>query len=369
MKQIIKNWWKQYVIRKIWWRLAYQWEGESMKELRQKLKRQSLGEKILIFLSVFAFFLFVFHLCFSLLKNGYSKTIDDDGTRNLILFLAGTVGWYFLLRRTRASEQGVTVERLTRAMDQLASEDLSIRLGGILGLEQIAMLHEEEREKIMTILTTRIHELDQRIKQDRSLQEAARLEYPEGYPEQNKRKDIEIAVKALSHILSCYEPEHMMYCGLRDVDLYNLFFVGTDMSRFRLTNADISWSVMESANFSGVELDRANLTHANVRYANFSHASLTGGNLTEIFLHMGDLSGACLRGANLTSATLSEVDVSSADFDDVKGLTQKQLDEAYYIKDYPPLNLPDGLKPPPERAKKENPQIEPFSFSSVFKKS
>ena len=352
------------MIRKVWLRLTYQWEKRSTRELRQKFNRQSLGERLLIFLSLFAFFLFAFHLCFSLLKYGYFKTIDDDGARTLILFLAGTVGWYFLLRRTRASEQGVTVERLTRAMDQLASEDLSVRLGGILGLEQIAVLHEEEREKIKTILTTRIHELDQKAKQERKSEEIPRTGYPEGYPEQNKRKDIEVAIKALSRVLSCYDMDGPMYCYLRDLDLYNLFFVNTDMSNFELTNVDLSWSVMEGANFSTVNLCGANLTHANIRYANFSDATLVGANLTEIFLHMGDLSNADLKdtnltgatisntnlkGANLTGATLSEVNVSSANFDSVKGLTQNQLDEAYYFKGCPPCNLPDGLKLPPER--------------------
>ena len=349
MKQTIKSRWKQSTIRRIWRNLTCQWDRKFTRELRCKFNRQSLGERLLILLSLFAFFLFVFHLCLSLLKHGYFETIEDDGTRTLILFLAGTVGWYFLLRRTRSNEQGVTVEKLTRAMDQLASEDLSIRLGGILGLEQIAVLHEEEREKIKTILLTRIHELDQKAKRERKTEEMPRKGYLEGYPEQNKHKDIEVAIKALSRVLSCYDIDGPMYCYLRNLDLYNLFFVNTDMSNFEFTGVDFSWSVMEGANFSTVDLCGANLTHANIRYANFSDATLAGANLTEIFLHMGDLSNANLKEANLTDAILSEVDISSTNFDSVKGLTQNQLDKAYYFKGRPPCNLPDGLKLPPER--------------------
>ena len=352
------------------------------------------GQKLPLILASTLFVVLVFHISFevwelvceairtdvslseitlTILKQTIQK-IGSDAVRNLSLLLAASIGWFFLYWRakttdlnaeaaeksaeaarknTETAEKGLTTERFTRAIEQLASEDLSTRLGGILGLEQIAMLYEEEREKIKTILTTRIHEIDQKAKQERKPGEIPRTGYPKEYYKQNNLKDIEFAIKALSNILSCYEPEYMMYCDLRGIDLYNLFFVGTDMSRFRLMNVDLSWSVMVEANFLGVDLDGSNLTHANTRYANFSCASLTGTNLTEILLHMGDLSNANLTGANLTSAVLSEVDVSSANFQDVKGLTQKQIDETYYVKGHPPRNLPDGLKLPPGRVRKE----------------
>ena len=75
-----------------------------------------------------------------------------EGLRNIILILAGCVTWFFLYRRTKTAEQGVVVEQLTRAMEQLDNKNPYIRLCGILGLEQIAKSRGEERRKIEYIL-------------------------------------------------------------------------------------------------------------------------------------------------------------------------------------------------------------------------
>lgn len=75
---------------------------------------------------------------------------DSKVAHNLILLAGALTGLYFVNRRTTAAEQDVTVERLTRSIEQLASEKASIRLGGILGLEQIATTQEEESKKILT---------------------------------------------------------------------------------------------------------------------------------------------------------------------------------------------------------------------------
>ena len=77
-----------------------------------------------------------------------------EGLRNIILILAGCVTWFFLYRRTKTAEQGVVVEQLTRAMEQLDNKNPYIRLCGILGLEQIAKSRGEERRKIEYILNT-----------------------------------------------------------------------------------------------------------------------------------------------------------------------------------------------------------------------
>ena len=108
------------------------------------------------------------------------ETIVSDGVRNLGLLLAASIGWFFLYWRAKIADQsrkadeqsaeatkknaetaehGLTTERLTRAIEQLASEKVSIRIGDIRSLEQIADTHKEERTKIIQILSARICEL------------------------------------------------------------------------------------------------------------------------------------------------------------------------------------------------------------------
>lgn len=133
------------------------------------------------------------------------QEIGSDTVRNLSLLLAASISWFFFYWRAKTAdlnteaaeksaeatrknaetaEKGLTTERLTRAIEQLAHEKPSIRLGGICSLEQIAKIHEEERKKIMQILSARIREL-------------APLGDTKKSKEWRERPDIESAIKVL----------------------------------------------------------------------------------------------------------------------------------------------------------------------------
>ena len=64
------------------------------------------------------------------------------GASGLGALIAALIGGYFLYRRTQAAEQTLNVERFTRAIDHLTNKDLFVRLGGIIGLEQIANIYK-----------------------------------------------------------------------------------------------------------------------------------------------------------------------------------------------------------------------------------
>lgn len=226
---------------------------------------------------------------------------DQDAIRNLILLTAGIVGWYFLARRTKAAEQdaatakqnaetaeqGLTVERLTRAIEQLASENQSVRLGGILGLKQIVESHEEEREKITQILSAFIRNI-------------APLGPTRRTEERHKFLDVEAAVEALSSIAAPLYDEKQLFCELQETNLSGLRFYGTDLSYFVFTRANFS-----NTFFSGVD---------------FEEASFEGVNISGIIL------------------------------EEFYGLSQEQIDEAFCWEGEQP-SFPNDLKPPPSKRK------------------
>src|SRR5215213_10062077 len=67
-------------------------------------------------------------------------------------------GIYFTWRTLQVNREGQITERFTRAIDQLGSEKLEIRLGGIYSLERIARESEEDHWPIMEVLTAYVRE-------------------------------------------------------------------------------------------------------------------------------------------------------------------------------------------------------------------
>ena len=67
-------------------------------------------------------------------------------------------GLYLTWRRVTAIEEGQVTERFTRAVEQLGSEQLTIRLGGIYSLERIARDSQKDHWTVMEVLTAVVRE-------------------------------------------------------------------------------------------------------------------------------------------------------------------------------------------------------------------
>lgn len=91
-----------------------------------------------------------------------------------------------------------------------------------------------------------------------------------------------------------------------------------------LRNSDFSLGCLYKTEFGGAKLAGSRFIDADLRQANFWTADLT-----DVVLERADLSG--------THMQLS------------KGLTQGQLDKAYFCEGYGPPDIPEGLKLPPSR--------------------
>ena len=283
--------------------------------------------------------------------NNHLSPIVHFLDRNYILFasLVGIIPLYLLYRRAKAADQnakaaientkiahqGLTTERLTRAIEQLANDKVHVRMGGVLGLQQIGLtenINEDERRKIAHILVSFIRE--------RAVKKSEISEYGPDLPEhvgvavvtprkgltietrnsnRNARMDVEAAVNALADIASSLtyrenpdefkERKHHL-CDLRNMDLRDLRFVKADLSFFDFENTDFSGAWLRGTNFNDAQLDLA------------------------------DFNGAWVHGATFKNANISHTKFTTA-----KYLTQRQVSEAFCVIGYPPF-LPQ--KPPPD---------------------
>ncbi len=95
-----------------------------------------------------------------LLLNGYINPTKPSERQDLILALAQILagaallsGLYFTWRTLQVNQEGQITERFTRAIEQIGSQQLEVRLGGIYALERIARDSERDHWTIMEVLT------------------------------------------------------------------------------------------------------------------------------------------------------------------------------------------------------------------------
>lgn len=101
--------------------------------------------------------------------------------------------------------------------------------------------------------------------------------------------------------------------NLAGLHLANCYALSADLSNAKLEDVELAGAFLLSANLEHTDLRRADLTRAMLSHSRFSGA---------------DLTAACLQGADLSSASMQ----------DVKGLTQAQLDSAAHASTPPNLD-------------------------------
>ncbi|WP_190557987.1 pentapeptide repeat-containing protein [Anabaena sphaerica] len=178
------------------------------------------------------------------------------------------------LHNLKISEDKQITERFAKAIEQLASEKIEVRLGAIYTLERIARDSEQDQWTIMEVLTAFVREYAPVKKEDKL----------------KGQEDIEKLPKLRLDIQAC-----LTVIGER-------IHPDPEKKRLNLTNVDIS-----NANLIG-----ANLTGADIIEANLTGADFTGADLTGAFLIGACLTGACLTGAYLIGAYLTGADIIEA---------------------------------------------------------
>jgi hypothetical protein len=172
------------------------------------------------------------------------------------------------------TRQGQASERFTRAIDQLGSDRLEVRLGGIYGLEQIARQAPDNQAAVTQVLVAYLH---------RRVPRSAKPTAPPAEELRVRAPDVQAALTVLGR--------RQTGTGVEDqLDLRQLDLAGADLV---------------NANLSGVDLRGADLRRANLEATDLSGATLEGADLSGALLDEADLSGAVLAGMNLSRANFT----------------------------------------------------------------
>lgn len=293
------------------------------------------------------------------------------------------VAWQNLV----VSQEKYKTDLFVKAIEQLGSDKLEVRLGGIYALERIARDSEKDHGPIMEVLTAfvRLHAPWPPEKPSEAKDQPAEAKKPTSgekkpetkpAPEVKPRADIQAILMVLGRRTRTYgkgeaQRLDLRQTDLRRADLFKAHLEGanlwrahlerTKLEKAHLEGADIreahlegavlreaqlGEAVLRRAHLDGAVLWKAHLEGADLEGAHLEWAVLVGAHLKgadfyEAHLKGAFLNGAHLEGADLYGAQLERADFRGADFSGAKCLTKEQIDSAIIDEK---TKLPDYLK-------------------------
>jgi hypothetical protein len=238
----------------------------------------------------------------------------------LLALLAGVLaamGAYYTHRTFELNRAGQITERFTRAIDQLGSSQIDIRLGGIYGLERVARDSSDDHPQVFEVLTAYVR------------QRARSVLGPQGASADATRDtrrwelapDVQAVMSVLARRSSSYDrPEapfdlartNLAGLILPGVELPGTSFHGANLEGAILNDADLRGADLSGASLHGVDLNDADLEGAVLPEADLQNASFEEANIQGAVLDSANLRGANLMRADLRGATLVKSDLRGA---------------------------------------------------------
>jgi uncharacterized protein YjbI with pentapeptide repeats len=265
------------------------------------------------------------------------------------------------------AESRLVAERFSKAVEQLGSDKIEVRLGGIYALERIAYDSDRDHWTIMEVLTSFIQEKSsvKQLTQEKISAKAYEMWEQgkvNGDTTATDEQNWESAIRELAYELTTKEihaaftvicrrqekdppgrslvisgailSDVNMHAGqlsglrcidLRGADLSDSCLIGTNLSL-----VDLSGAILRGTNLSSAILIAANLNKANLIDTNLNKASLSGSDLSRAILWNANLSHSGLCSTNLSHAQLDGADLSYAELRDAN-LTSATLINAKFI--------------------------------------
>jgi uncharacterized protein YjbI with pentapeptide repeats len=275
--------------------------------------------------------------------------MENDARTTIIQGLGGLallIGLYLTLRNLQLTQDKQITEHYTRAVEQLGSDRLSVRLGAIYALERIARDSERDHWPIMEVLTAYVREHApwppkkvQPLADD--LSPLPEKDPPQGEP----AADIEAILTVLGRRTRSFEQENQQLylygTDLRGADLRRAHLEGADLRRSNLDGADLYGAHLEAAflgeaSLEETTLERASLERADLWGASLKKANLMQAHLEDARLHSADLEEASFLGAHLERTNLVAVALAGANLAEAfltgANIHSADLREAHYLK-------------------------------------
>ncbi|MCI2421410.1 pentapeptide repeat-containing protein [Saccharopolyspora sp. K220] len=233
------------------------------------------------------------------LQNNF-RSVVLQAVGGMLVIIGAAATW----RQVHVSREGQITERFTRAVDQIGSENVNIRIGGIFALERIARDSSADRSTIQFVLAAfiRNHAPWHAGMSDGPHHPSSTVEERPWL--QIRAPDVQAAMITLGkrHTLRTAEQLYLSRADLR----------GLQLSDGRLTNTQLRYSNLARSWLPGTRFDGSDMKSADLRRSYLKNASFMNVNLTNAHLTGADLRGANLTGAKLHGAHLHDAILDSA---------------------------------------------------------
>jgi uncharacterized protein YjbI with pentapeptide repeats len=205
-------------------------------------------------------------------------------------------------QQTDLGRQGQITDRYSKAVEQLGSTSIDVRLGGIYALERLMRDSHDDQPTIIEVLAAFIRNKVNKRKVPT---------FPPSF-ESAQRPDTDVlaAFTVLGRRNASHDAGH--YVDLSRTNLTSLMLWGIDLVAVDLTYADLRGADLTGAKLAGAGLAIAKLTGASLSDADLVGADLSGADMSGANLAFGRLTGAALTGANLTGATIRRANLAKA---------------------------------------------------------
>lgn len=216
---------------------------------------------------------------------------ENDVRTTLIQLLGGAVlsgGLYFTARTLQLNREGQVTDRFSKAIEQLGSGNLDVRLGGIYALERIARDSSRDHEPIVEILCAFLRE-----HADKS--GAAPLDILKGPSSDRSPADVTAALEVLGRRTARSERRSL---DLRRIRVKGAHLEGANLRGALLNGVELTYANLQRADLSGAKLSDADLRCSDCRGADLSNAMLDDAKLTSVKWEQARVSGVFLNGAS-----------------------------------------------------------------------
>lgn len=224
------------------------------------------------------------------------------------------------------SQEGQITERFTRAVDQLGSEKLEIRLGGIYALERIANESDKDYWPIMEILTAYIRQNSPNI-------EIENIDIHGILKQKKLSLDIQAILTVIKRRKNPFNDKES-----NSLDLSSSYLGWISLRKVNLAGSNLQWANLYGSGLQGANFERAILEEVIFEDANLKGTNFKGAKLGSADFKKASLIEAVFKEADLAGADFTEADLQGANFEmtflggsnlkGVKNLTVEQLSKA-----------------------------------------
>lgn len=190
--------------------------------------------------------------------------------------LAALGGLVMATRTYRLTQQGQITDRYSKAIEQLGSDKLDVRLGGIYALERIAADSRRDQTTVLQVLAAFIRSQAPwppsqpgQYVEDAPINDVPLLE--------RRAPDVQAALTVLGRLGPASDSRQWL--DLTHTDLRKAVLYRARLSRVWLADSQLQLSVLYRTNLKGASLSETNLRGARFVMAQLQNANLDGAQL------------------------------------------------------------------------------------------